>query len=325
IPFVTKEAGKVSINLYSPDGDLVKTLKSGPLPAGAHTLAWDGKDASGLLVPDESWSVVATLNTEQGETRTDDPRQYSGGEVFENIPVSFGESHAIHYELPRPARVLVRAGVKGGPMMRSMLNWKPRTAGSNVTRWSGFDADRLIDLRSSERLAVMVTAFALPEYSIITTGNQESDYRAWKEQQPTQSKLPVNVADQQLLERDGRRISRHFYATREEEIDPRISVRLVGDLPANAEGLPIIAGAVNIRVDMHEEDIESLQQSLFEVAFFTDFDFVSEEEQGYVPLTWRYDPGGLEPGRHILTVNVSGFKGQVGVKSIPFYVPETGQ
>ncbi|MFA7062240.1 MAG: hypothetical protein WC156_15655, partial [Pedobacter sp.] len=52
--------------------------------------------------------------------------------------------------------------------------------------------------------------------------------------------------------------------------------------------------------------------------------FVSEEEQGYMPLTWIYKPVGLSPGNHILTVNVSSLSGQMGVKSLSFNIPGKG-
>ena len=73
---------------------------------------------------------------------------------------------------------------------------------------------------------------------------------------------------------------------------------------------------------MHDEDRWAMQQSLYEVAFFVDNQFLSEEEQGYVPLTWRWNPAGLKPGIHLVTVNVSGFNGQVGVKSLQIAIPE---
>ena len=67
---------------------------------------------------------------------------------------------------------------------------------------------------------------------------------------------------------------------------------------------------------MPAEDKWPLEQSLYEVSFFLDQQFVSEEETGYTPLTWRWDPAGLAPGLHVMTVNVSGYWGHVGVASV---------
>jgi hypothetical protein len=51
-----------------------------------------------------------------------------------------------------------------------------------------------------------------------------------------------------------------------------------------------------------------------------DYQFKSEEELGYMPLSWNYTPNGLTKGEHILTVNISSFTGQVGLKSYKFIV-----
>ena len=71
---------------------------------------------------------------------------------------------------------------------------------------------------------------------------------------------------------------------------------------------------------MNELDEIYLDQERYEISFFVDNQFIAEEEQGFVPFTWRWSPGrfGLKPGKHILTINVSGYSGQVGVKNIPF-------
>jgi hypothetical protein len=58
----------------------------------------------------------------------------------------------------------------------------------------------------------------------------------------------------------------------------------------------------------------------YEIAFYIDNEFISEEEQGYVPLTWIWKPVGLASEKHVLTVNVSGLRGQVGVKSLAFEI-----
>ena len=60
---------------------------------------------------------------------------------------------------------------------------------------------------------------------------------------------------------------------------------------------------------------------------FIDNEFVAEEEQGFVPFVWRWSPGryGIEPGEHVLTVNVSGYNGQVGVRNLAFSLIEGDQ
>ena len=79
-----------------------------------------------------------------------------------------------------------------------------------------------------------------------------------------------------------------------------------------------IDGPFTITVDLDSTDQWAMDQSQYEVAFFINGEFVAEEEQGYVPLKWRWNPVGLEPGKHTLTVNVSSFNGAVGVRTVEF-------
>ncbi len=51
IPFsVPVEAGHVDLTVYNISGQPVRHVWTGPLPAGEHRLAWDGRDAQGQLV-----------------------------------------------------------------------------------------------------------------------------------------------------------------------------------------------------------------------------------------------------------------------------------
>ena len=45
-------------------------------------------------------------------------------------------------------------------------------------------------------------------------------------------------------------------------------------------------------------------------------ELLAKAERGYLPLTWRWDLRNLAPGEHVLTVNISSFAGQVGVRSV---------
>jgi hypothetical protein len=106
---------------------------------------------------------------------------------------------------------------------------------------------------------------------------------------------------------------------------PRVELDLVAGVAPPADASPVlVTGPLTMRVNVPEQDRWLLQSSQYEVAFFIDGEFVSEEERGYVPLSWKWDPANLAPGRHMLTVNVSGFAGQVGVKSVPLQVAPKG-
>ncbi|MFA7061095.1 MAG: FlgD immunoglobulin-like domain containing protein, partial [Pedobacter sp.] len=323
IPVNVTKNSDVSVKIFTSDGDLVATItKPGTLKPGTHEILWDGKDSQGVIVPDEAYVPVLMAKQKDSTIFEVDPRTSSGGEAVENLHVEITPNQEITYQLTDPSRVLVRVGIKNGPMMRALINWLPKTAGKNILRWNGFDSDNLVDLRNHERLSILVTAYKLPANAIIATGNDKLNYADYR----SKKGLPEVSRDMSgvKLERDGKRISRNYYMPRYKDRDPKVFMTITGNLVKAPDGAPVLVDSTSIKVDIPEADRKLIQESLYEVAFFVDNEFVSEEEQGYIPLTWIYKPVGLSPGNHILTVNVSSLSGQMGVKSLSFNIPGKG-
>lgn len=316
VPVALNESGKVKVTLYTVDGDLVRTLSNDKmLKKGSHKLIWDGKDNKGQVVPDEVYIPVLEVVFESGKQHVFDPRESSGGEVVEDLNTQVTPDRHISYVLPAPSRVMVRAGIQGGPMMRSLSQWQPRSAGKNVQRWNGMDESGVLDLREEENLTVMVTAYRLPEHSIITLGNGDISYGDYRKK----NGWPPRVIEPEsmTLARGEQRISRQHYVSPAQARDPVIKLSFSGDHQKNDKGNPVLKRGQSIRakVEVDEKDRWLIDQSLYEVAFFINHEFVSEEEQGYLPLTWLWTTDQLTPGQHIFTVNISGFDGKVGVVS----------
>ncbi|HHL45986.1 MAG TPA: hypothetical protein ENJ24_05435 [Gammaproteobacteria bacterium] len=322
IPFVLAGKAAVSIDLLSPDGEIIRRLRSGkPLDKGRHMLEWDGRDSDGTIVPNEAW--IPVLHARAGErTVTVDPRDTSGGEIV-GVKLQKNDHRSYRYHLPVAARVSIRAGIDGGPLLKVLADWEPHAAGNNILYWNGFDADGLIDIRASGRQKLVIAAYRLPDYSIITSGNGKLDYRNWFQKKGWQLR-PVNLADVPL-QRGKEALSRHYYIPLLMNKSPRVSLRFKENLPLSDAGNPVVGEHVTIQVGMDNDSKWALQESRYEVGFFVDNTFVSEEEQGYVPLTWRWKPNNLAPGVHVLTVNISGFRGQVGVKSLRFEILSRGK
>jgi hypothetical protein len=51
IEFQLPSPGRVRLQIWSPDGRLVRTLLDGEMPPGTHTLRWDGLDDAGHRMP----------------------------------------------------------------------------------------------------------------------------------------------------------------------------------------------------------------------------------------------------------------------------------
>lgn len=315
IGYTLGTTGAVTLEIYSGDGDLVRSMRAkSPLRAGAHTFEWDGRDDQGRIVPDEAYHPVLKCACGEPTQVIVDSRRASGGVVIEKIRPQLGSDGTISFDLPQPSRALVRVGIKGGAMMRAIDTWSPRAAGRARVVWDGFDQSGVVNLLGQPGLAVLVTAFTLPDHTIIASGNEQITYTSYRASRDWT--VPVVDTTPGKLERDGKRLSRQASLPRSLLHDPRVSIRIVEPAAEVAGGAYKVSGPVTFRVDMPAEDKWLVQQSLYEVGFFLDHQFVSEEETGYTPISWRWDPAGVAPGEHTMTVNISGFWGQVGVASV---------
>ena len=315
LSYTLNEDANVTWDIYTPDNTLIRTIKK-ESKKGEGRLVWDGKDSKGTIVPDEAYNIVLAAKNNT-HSQTIDPR-FTGGEVLKDLQTKIDKTGNISYTLLAPARVLVRAGIENGPMLRMISNWIPKNRGKVRQRWNMKDADNLIDI-STLNFGVSVSAFTLPEYAIITTNHKNLEYYSYfKDNNHSCNTIPKN---EQLLEKEGKAISKHFYMCRITDRDPRLYL----SMPQNTEkehNLSVIKNGkpTLIKVSMNKEDEATLEKAKYEVSFFVDFEFSSEEELGFMPISWNFVPNGIKKGKHILTVNVSSFTGKVGLKSYPFYV-----
>jgi len=310
--------GLISLDVLEPDGNVIRSIVAeSAVEPGKHELSWDGNDLTGQVVPDEAYSIRVSLLDEQGKKISQHvPSQESGGELLNNLVPELSHTH-ITFNLPESARVLVRIGLKDGPMLNNVLRWKPRVAGRNRVAWDGFDLSGVVDLRKDARATALVIAHQLPKFSIITHGNYELNYTEWFEEIGL---LPKSIAlvDQKLA-RGVTRIAREYYRSRFEDREAKIALSFVKDGKTLTAPYTLVDRTA-LRVNADIESQWLLDESLYEIGFFIDGVFMSEEEQGYLPMSWRLNTEQLSDGEHILTVNVSGFDGRVGVASTRFTV-----
>jgi len=300
----------------SADGDRVRRLLDNkPYGVGVHQVLWDGKDDTGETVPDEAYTPFFEVTNDDVVYR-DAPMQYSGGEVIPNIEWQRSSDTDLSYSLPDAARVLVRLGVTDGPMMRELKHWQPTSPGRVVERWNGFDADEVEYFADRTDVWVVVMAYQLPQYSIITTGNNSIDYRDYRTRRGW-SRVEAALAEIKL-QRDGVRLERNYFVPR--GYLPRVSLQFENTPEMSRVGIAQVQGTVRFRVDVPAEDRWILDSSFYETGLYIDYQFQSEEEQGFVPMVWEYDSSDLEPGRHIATVQLFGFGGFITSSTVEFIV-----
>ncbi|VAW47770.1 hypothetical protein MNBD_GAMMA03-1553 [hydrothermal vent metagenome] len=101
---------------------------------------------------------------------------------------------------------------------------------------------------------------------------------------------------------------------------PKIDVFFPQSIGKTKDGHPIVKGVAPIRVMVHKEDNRWLTETKFEVGLYIDQAFLMEDEEGRNPFTYQWNTEGLREGLHTITVNVLGYQGEAGTKSVRVFV-----
>lgn len=324
IPITVTDPGEleqIKVEIRTSDDDLIRTLvfKAFKADTKEYAIKWDGRDASKTVVPDEAYHPVLLVTYQSGKTERIDNHSSSGGEEVYDFEKNIRPG-VIEYTLPVASRVLVRAGIKNGPMLRTVIDWEPRTKGFHAERWNGRDLDNVIAVEQNPQVGYLIVGYQLPKNTIITYGNTKETYREYRERH----KYPLKETsyEDRLLERNGKVIRPESYNPVLQQKSPRIEINLLAKETRKPTNSVKDLDELLTVVKLHPLDEVYLDQERYEISFFVDEQFIAEEEQGFVPFTWRWSPGrfGIKPGEHVLTVNVSGYNGQVGVRNIAFNV-----
>ena len=311
-------SSKAFVQIFDPDMCLVRELMSADIgnPGIIH-VSWDGRDLEGNIVPDEAYFFTIEANEYRGGLTHYDPMTFSGEENFD-FPVEFDSSkEIITYELPKDSRILIRAGITRGPLLKTIVNWAPRLAGVNEDPWDGKDASGTICAADQKGFTMMSDAVTLPENSIVTIGNPEYTYFEYKNEivldRPVKEERPRIVPDKKQPDSQFTRYVR--------EVDElRFYLELPQDLERSEQGYPIVSGKLPVKICLDKKVKRSATERRYEIICYVDFKFITEQEEGYSPSTWILDTKKIPDGEHILTVNVATLKGQMASASHKVFV-----
>lgn len=311
ISYYLSKPAKVTINLYDPDWVLIKTIGAEEyIASGEQTSIWDGKDMNGNVVPDEAYFFTIIAEDEAGAKEVYDPTAFSGGIGHDITTADINpEIGTITYKMPEMGRVLIRIGIQGGSLLNALVDWKPRVKGAITDYWNGKDEDNLVDLYNHPKFKMIVTYFTLPENSVITFGNKSLTYREYKKS--ITAKRPVKIERASSISN----LSPHYRLSRTIDYSPHVKMDFMNTQGTASDGAVILKDKTLIKVELDEEDKVIFQNQQFEICFFLDHEFYAEDESGYTPFNWVWDLSNVEEGEHILTVNLSSFKDQIGIKS----------
>ena len=302
----------VVLDVMAPDRSVVRRLGSlarVPKSQNRFTVSWDGKDDQGRVVPNEAYYFRVTADTKGGAQKVIDPVEFSGGEFGDVSTGSISRrSGTISYRLSQPSRVLIRAGIPGSALLKTIVDWEPRDAGSVTDYWNGKDEDNLIDVFGQKEHRVIVSYYTLPANSVIARGNSKVTFAEYQRTRRNRSQLPYPEFS------NGRKVSPHFRKDRTFDRSFRVKVEFP-DLDPRAAVITSGAPKLIIRLDVDEQDRRLLLSQQYEVILFVDGIFYAEEERGYLPFRYPFEISSLSVGDHVITANIITFGDQVGIGS----------
>ncbi|MEW6096311.1 MAG: hypothetical protein AB1567_07280 [bacterium] len=306
----------VSVKIFDADYYLIRELLTNEKRfRGINSISWDGRDIEDKIVPDEAYYFIIEAQDELGAKAVYDPTTFSGGEVV-FVPVLLRnfdpKTKDVHYQLPKPTRVRIRAGVHDGPLLKTICDWEPRVAGSHTEKWDGMDESGIIRVKEQRGFNLTISAFTLPENSIITIGNKELKYIQYKKPITRKKKIAMSKS----LPRADVRIHSHYRFSRTMDRSSEFRIELPPETERDKNGIPVIRGEVELRIILDEVSKRVLSESRFELVLYVDNVLWGEEEQGYEPYTWILDTKKLRNGEHTITINVATLTDQVGAASL---------
>jgi len=311
VSFHLAKPAKITLNVYDPDLGLIKTIVDQQIvERGKQTFVWDGKDPDGRVVPDEAYFFTIIAENQSGAREIYDPTTFSGGEEHDITVAKINPlSQTITYKMPEMGRVMIRLGIQGGPLMNTLVDWQPRVKGMITEYWNRKDKDNLVDIHNNPKFKMIISYFGLPENSVIAFGNKSLTYRDYKKtiaaKRPLKKKRMTSVV----------RFSHHYQLPRTMDYSPDLRMTFSNTQGKDEKGVPILKGKTLVKVVLDEQDKLIFQNQQFEICFFLDYKFYAEDESGYTPFNWVWDLSNVAQGEYLLTVNISGFKDQIGVLS----------
>lgn len=182
----------------------------------------------------------------------------------------------IRYTLPKDALVRLRIGISnGGALLRTLIDWEPRTAGPHVETWDKKDDTGKVSFIDREDIMAVLASLPLDE-------TERAQYKG-------------NI--------------RGFRKS------PRFEVTFPDSQNQSTAGEPILKGKAAIRAALDAEDKLWLTETRYEEVLFLDEVYLTEWESGVDPFNYQLDTAHLNNGFHTLTVNLASFAGDIATKS----------
>lgn len=213
----------------------------------------------------------------------------------------------VSYELIHPAKVRIRIGAKEGPLLRTIVDWQERNTGLHKEEWNGLDSSGKIKLVGNRNLVFTFNYFTEDDAFIRNVSLE--DIMPHPEQLVVGRFLPsLNI--------------NRLHKSHNPEFcyDPQLKIILPEHIAKTEDGYIIIKERTPITIDISEKDKTWFSRERYSIHIFIDDVFLSGELEGYSPYNFIFEPKSINKGKHLITVNYSGFNDHIGIANIPVFV-----
>ncbi len=318
IAFTVARAGTIQVDILDRDHFLVRKLERRAVQPGLVSASWDGKDDSGLIVPDEAYMCGITFSGDGAEDVYDPARHHHPvSQDLSSCTYSRTEG-VLSYTLPWPARVHLQAGqattdpatrISAGPVLRTVVDRQPRPAGVVAESWNGLDESGTIYVPDLPHFVVGVSIAPLPENAIITVGNRNTAFFDYAQRQrPAQALAPRRL--------DAVHHAHHVGLTAFEDHNPPLTVDAKAAYDPSTRLYQNHGEPLRLTVALDRCRAAYFLTSFAELNVFVDEKLVVTQKTHRSPAQVTIPVTTLPPGLHRVAINWASGVGPVAVTAI---------
>lgn len=300
--------GSVTLSILDRDNYVIRTLPSVSLPAGESSLTWDGKDQGGAVVPNEAYCI--NIKAEAGGSTSEYAPSRDFRRVLSDPKRSYSMvSGVLKYELAGPSRMHIQAGEavlvddpkegkRDGPVLKTIVDREPRTGGTVVETWDGYDESRTIHIPSLKNFAISVLAESLPPATVVTVGSRNEGFREYASRSRL-GKAPLYPFAAHPERMPG---MKHDNLTALDDFSPELSVEVAGK--KDEQGRIEVGArplALTVRMPAGQDRLFVRPEAALDV--FVDEKRVLRKAGARNPSSLSIPPEEIPPGEHRVTVN----------------------
>jgi hypothetical protein len=218
------------------------------------------------------------------------------------------EKGEVSYFLDKPVLVRISLGIEDGPMFATLIDWDPRQKGANKEKWNKTGISEIDKLLCNKK-----TIFT---FNYFTTDPEDKPALDVRDIEGEQSVIgPVGRAS-------GGMNLNYFHKNHNREFchEPKINISLPADIAKTEDGIAIIDKPTVLTIEIDPKDRIWFNREKYSLYIFVDTVFAHGAFDGFSPYHWRFDPKGLNKGKHLIVVNLRGFSDHIGIVLLPVYV-----